>query len=214
MDWRQLAYWNGEGSTKSFTHPLRMEWLRTLPQDARILDYGCGYGRTLATLAEHGRANTVGVDFAGALIARGKALHPELDLRAIETLPIAEPDASFDAALLFAVLTCIPADEDQLAVIAEVTRLLKPGALIYVSDVPLQSDPRSLARYQAGMGKHGLWGVWDREDGGIFRHLDMAWLAELLSGFEWVRSERMEMLTLGGAAVQALQVLARKPSPG
>lgn len=210
MDWRQLAYWNSEGSTKSFSHPLRLDWLETLPKAARILDYGCGYGRSLATLREHGWANAVGVDFAGAMVERGKALHPELDLRAIDDLPLDEPDGAFDLALLFAVLTCIPGDEEQAAVIAELMRLLKPGGLIYVSDVPLQSDPRSLARYEAGLPRHGIWGVWDREDGGVFRHVDMAWMRELLAGFEWLRSETIETLTLGGNAVQAVQILARK----
>src|SRR5690348_991987 len=111
MDWRQLAYWNGTGSGQNFAHPLRIDWLAELAPDARILDYGCGYGRNLATLAEHGRRNTLGVDFSKAMIERGQALHPDLDLRLIEGLPLAEPDGSFDAALLSAVLTCIPGDE-------------------------------------------------------------------------------------------------------
>ncbi len=207
MDWRQLAYWNGEGSSKSFSHPVRLDWL----PHGRILDYGCGYGRTLRTLAEHGWTDTVGVDFAGAMIERGKAAAPGLDLRLIEGLPIDEPDEAFDAALLFAVLTCIPDDEDQQAVIAELARLLKPGGLVYVSDIPLQNDPKSRARYQAGLPRHGVWGVWDREDGGVFRHFDMAWMRRLLAGFDWLRCEEIETLTLGGNAVQATQILVRRP---
>jgi SAM-dependent methyltransferase len=212
MDWRQLAYWNSQGSTKSFAHPLRMDWLGEIPKTGRILDYGCGYGRNLATLAQNGRANTVGVDFAAAMIARGQAANPTLDLRAIEGLPIGEPDGAFDAALLFAVLTCIPGDEDQRAVIAELRRLLKPGGLIYVSDYPLQTDARNRARYGAGEPKHGVYGVWDREDGGVFRHHEMAWLTGLLSGFELVQRAQFECVTMGGNSAQVVQLLARKPS--
>src|SRR5579862_372209 len=127
MDWRQLAYWNSQGSSKSFAHPLRLTWLADLTPGARILDYGCGYGRNLAALGENGWRNIVGVDFSEAMLERGRAMHPALDLRLVEALPLAEPDASFDAAILFAVLTCIPGDEDQLAVIGELRRLLRPG---------------------------------------------------------------------------------------
>jgi SAM-dependent methyltransferase len=211
MDWRQLAYWNGEGSTHRFSHPLRLDWLAELGPDARILDYGCGYGRSLQTLWDNGRRNLVGVDFAEAMIERGKALHPGLDLRVIEALPIGEPDASVDAALLLAVLTCIASDDDQHAVIGEIVRLLRPGGLLYVSDYPLQTDPRNLERYAQGRSRWGSYGVWDRGDGGIFRHHEMAWLRELLAGFEWLQTIELESLTLGGNPAQIVQILARKP---
>jgi SAM-dependent methyltransferase len=211
MDWRQLAYWNSQGSSKSFAHPLRIDWLARLPTNARILDYGCGYGRNLATLGEHGWRDTVGVDFAEAMIERGRALHPGLDLRTIEALPLGEPDGAFDAALLFAVLTCIPGDEEQRTLLAELHRLLKPGGLLLISDYPLQTDARSLARYAAGKGRHGLYGVWDREDGGVFRHHDPAWFGELLAGFEVLERRQFESVTMGGNPAHVMQFLAQRP---
>jgi SAM-dependent methyltransferase len=210
MDWRQLAYWNSQGSSKSFAHPLRLDWLAALPKSSRILDYGCGYGRNLAGLTEHGWSNTLGVDFAAAMIERGRELHPQLDLRVIDGLPLDEPDGAFDAALLFAVLTCIPGDEEQREVIAELGRLLKPGGLLLVSDYPLQTDVRNVARYEAGHARHGVYGVWDREDGGVFRHHDPAWFGELLSGFEVLQRAELESVTMGGNAAQIVQTLARK----
>ena len=211
MDWRQLAYWNSQGSSKSFAHPLRLDWLAPLAKDARVLDYGCGYGRNLQALHDHGRRNTMGVDFAAAMIARARGRYPHLELKTIEGLPLDEPDGAFDAVLLFAVLTCIPGDEDQKALLAELIRLLRPGGLIYISDYPLQSDARNRARYEAGRGKHGVYGVWDREDGGVFRHHERGWLAELLSGFEELKREELETVTMGGNAAIAVQILGRKP---
>lgn len=38
----QIAYWDGVGATKTFTHPLEITWLTGLSRTARILDYGCG----------------------------------------------------------------------------------------------------------------------------------------------------------------------------
>ncbi len=136
-------YWDDHAEAYSFAHPIEPGWLAGLPKGARILDYGCGYGRAAAALAAAGW-RAVGVDFAAGMIARGRREHPGLDLRHIEGLPLAEPDGAFDAAILFAVLTCIPTDADQRALVAELRRLIRPGGLLYVSDYLLQTDARYL----------------------------------------------------------------------
>ena len=48
---------------------------------AKILDYGCGYGRLAAELREAGFRNVTGIDPASAMIARGRELFADLDLR-------------------------------------------------------------------------------------------------------------------------------------
>jgi SAM-dependent methyltransferase len=164
-------YWDANAAAHSFTHPLNLGWLAGLPKAARILDYGCGYGRTLAELAAAGWTNAVGVDFSAALVARGRAAQPSLDLRHVAGLPLlGEPDDAFDVVILFAVLTSIPDDGEQRALMAELRRLLRPGGFLYVSDYLLQTDARNIARYEAGAARNGVYGVWDREDGGVFRH--------------------------------------------
>lgn len=46
----QIAYWDTAATTKRFTHPLHIPWMDEVDRDAAILDYGCGYGRTMAHL--------------------------------------------------------------------------------------------------------------------------------------------------------------------
>jgi SAM-dependent methyltransferase len=204
------AYWDANAEAHACTHPLDPGLLAELPKSARILDYGCGYGRIAAELAAAGWRNVVGVDFAPAMIDRGRREHPGLDPRDNERLPLAEPDGAFDAALLIAVLTTIPGDDDQQAVMAELRRLIRPGGLLYVSDCLLQSDARHLARYAAGQQRHGVWGVWDRDDGGVFRHHSRARLQALMQGFETVAECEFEARTLGGGAITAIRLLARR----
>ena len=203
-------YWDDNAEAYSFAHPPELDWLAELGKDARILDFGCGYGRVTAELAAAGWRNAVGVDFSAAMIERGRRTHPGLDLRHLEGLPLAEPDGAFDAALLFAVLTCIPDDAEQRTLIAELARRIRPGGLIYVSDYLLQPDARHVVRYEAGLARHGVLGVWDRDDGGVFRHHTRDALDALLAGFEPVAERSVETKTLSGARTTAIQLLTRR----
>lgn len=209
----QRAYWDRAAAEKSFTHPLNDHWLdRWLRRSDRILDYGCGYGRTLDDLARRGFKNTLGVDFSASMIERGRGTHPRLDLRVVDKLPIAEPAASFDAVLLFAVLTCLPADDDQAQLVGEVSRLLRPGGVLYLSDMPLQSDARNLARYAAGEARFGVAGVFETDDGAIVRHHPPPHFDALLASFDRLAAESIRLTTMNGHAAEGLQILARRPA--
>ncbi|WKX69692.1 bifunctional 2-polyprenyl-6-hydroxyphenol methylase/3-demethylubiquinol 3-O-methyltransferase UbiG [Streptomyces sp. XD-27] len=206
-------YWETTGAAHTFTHPLDRELLaRRVPADARILDYGCGYGRLVAELADLGYGDVEGVDLSAALVARGRSMRPELRLSAVEGLPLPFPDGSFDAALLFAVLTCVPEEETQAATVAELARLVRPGGALYLSDVPLQSDERHLARYREARPDGAAYGVFAIADGGVFRHQDPERLRGLLerSGFEVAEERRDEVPTLDGHTVTRIQLVARR----
>jgi SAM-dependent methyltransferase len=203
-------YWKDRADGLTFTHPLPFAWLEQVPKSARVIDYGCGYGRTLAELAAAGWRNALGVDFSDAMVERGRREHPDLAIRRIDGLPIAEPDASFDLAILFAVLTTIADEDTQSAVMRELRRLLRPGGWLCLSDHLLQDDDRYRARYQAGMARHGVLGVWVREDGGVFRHQTRERLNALLEGFEPTAERLIPVKTLSGAPAVAIQVMARR----
>ena len=204
------AYWDANADAYTFAHPLELSWLAELPKDARVLDFGCGYGRLTAELTAAGWLRAVGADFSAGMIERGQRTHPGLELRHVAGLPLAEPDGAFDAAILFAVLTCIPDDAGQRALVAELRRLIRPGGLLYVSDYLLQPGDRYAARYQAGLARHGVRGVWDREDGGVFRHHIREALDRLLADFEPVAERSVKTVTLSGASATAIQLLMRR----
>ncbi len=204
------AYWDANAEAYAFAHPLELSWLAELPKVARVLDFGCGYGRLTAELAAAGWLSAVGADFSVGMIERGRRTHPALDLRHIAGLPLPEPDGAFDAAIVFAVLTCIPDDEGQRALVAELRRLIRPGGLLYVSDYLLQPGDRYAARYEAGLARHGVRGVWDRDDGGVFRHHTREALDALLADFEPVAERQVETVTLSGASATAIQLLMRR----
>ena len=204
----QSSYWN-DAANRTFTHPLSPSFLAELQPADRILDYGCGYGRSLVELGTLGFANTMGVDFSREMIARGRRESPGADLRVVSHVKVDEPDASFDAAMLLAVLTCIVEDEAQAAVLREVRRLLRPGGLLFISDMPLQDEARSRGRYDAWK-RAGAYGVFDTGDGGVVRHHGDAHVAGWLNGFEPISTRRVALKTMNGNSAIGVQLVARK----
>ncbi|WP_430782001.1 class I SAM-dependent methyltransferase [Actinoplanes sp. G11-F43] len=199
-------YWNTIGATKEFTHPVDLSWLETIGRDVRVLDYGCGYGRVTALLADAGFTAVSGVDVSAALVERGRRQRPGLDLTVMTAPPRVDvPDAGVGLVLLFAVLTCVPADPDQRALAAEIRRVLAPGGTVYVSDLLVQSDERNRRRYGPG-------GVFTTDDGAVCRHHTADHLRDLFTaaGFRMLAEHRIEVATMNGHRSDGIQLLAER----
>lgn len=207
----QKEYWNSVADTKKFTTPMQSAvFCRYVNRDAAILDVGCGYGRVLSELHALGFRNLCGIDFSEKLIARGKRQFPYLDLRVMENETIDFPDASLDAVLLCAVLTCIVADRDQEALIAEIRRILKPGGLLYVNDFLLNTDLRNRKRYAAWEQVYGTYGIFELPEGAVLRHHDRSHIRKLLSGFRELESEEVVYQTMNGHTSNGFYFAGRK----
>ncbi len=207
----QKEYWNSVADTKEFTTPMQSAvFCRYVNRDAAILDVGCGYGRVLSELHALGFRNLCGIDFSEKLIARGKRQFPYLDLRVMENETIDFPDASLDAVLLCAVLTCIVADRDQEALIAEIRRILKPGGLLYVNDFLLNTDLRNRKRYAAWEQVYGTYGIFELPEGAVLRHHDRSHIRKLLSGFRELESEEVVYQTMNGHTSNGFYFAGRK----
>jgi SAM-dependent methyltransferase len=206
-------YWGGEATAKTFSHPVNLEWLRPhLPLDAWVLDYGCGYGRVLDLLHRVGYRNLVGVDASAGMIDRARTLYPHLDLQQIDPPHVPYADGHFDAVLLFAVLTCIPGDADQQALLRELYRVVRPGGLLYVSDYPLQTDARNLARYARFAEQCGSYGVFEVSAGVAVRHHRREWIDGLLAAWERIAVANIQVVTMNGNPADGFQWLGRKPA--
>ncbi|MFD7667250.1 class I SAM-dependent methyltransferase [Streptomyces sp. NPDC059788] len=215
MEMRQEAreFWEGAGAAKTFTHPLDAGLLDTyVPRDVPVLDHGCGYGRLTAELVAAGYADVRGADVSRALVERGRREHPQARLAHCPALPLPFADGSFGAALLFAVLTCVPGSGAQREIVAELGRLVRPGGVLYLSDMPLQSDRRHVARYEEFAGRYGTYGVFETPDGGVFRHHEPDHLHGLVRahGFVVEAERRDTVATLDGHTAERLQLIGRR----
>jgi len=203
-------FWNHAAGTKQFSHPLDHARLtRALARDAVILDYGCGQGRLSRELIDRGFVNVLGIDSSAEMIRIASELVPEAGFHATagERLPCG--DASIDAVLLFAVLTCIASDDAQKKLLREFQRVLRPGGLLLVSDYPLQTDERNLARYEQFAQELGGYGRFRLPEGAVLRHHSRAWFDELLEGFRMEDAVELDAKTMNGNPARIIQLWAR-----
>jgi len=211
---RQLDYWNRVGPTKSFGHPVNFQRLgQWLPSDSRILDVGCGYGRTLGLLFDRGYQNLIGCDLAPAMVALARERFPAItfaELTSPPQLPLA--NASVDATLMFAVLTCVPTDQGQRAMVEEVGRVLRPAGLFYVSDLWLQTDERNTQRYVRDEPKYGTYGIFDLPEGVTVRHHDPSWIETLTEDFDTLALDEIDIQTMNGHSAKGFQWFGLKRS--
>lgn len=203
-------YWEERSAAKRFTTPLCVETLeRHVAKDAFILDDGCGYGRTLAELRDAGFERLTGVDFSASLVERARREVPEAKLYVADAASLPFDDASFDAVLLFGVLTCVPSDENQTRVAAEARRVLKPGGVLYVNDFLLNDDVRNKERY-ARAPQGYPYGVFSLPEGAILRHHREEYVRELFRDFKTISFEKTIFPTMNGHRSNAFVYVGRK----
>jgi len=100
---------------------------------ARVLDLGCGGGRTTIPLQGLGY-QVVGADVSWTLLQHARGRLPSCAFLRMDASKLAVADASFDAVLFsFNGIDCLYPPEARLSCIREVFRVLKPGGIFQFS---------------------------------------------------------------------------------
>ncbi len=102
------------------------EWAKSLPEGARVLDLGCGNGMPISQVLVQGGFRVHGIDASPTLVAQFRKRLPgaTVDCAAVENASL--PESQFDAAIAWGLIFLL-SPEVQAAVIAKVSRALKPG---------------------------------------------------------------------------------------
>lgn len=137
--------------------------LLELPAGARVLDAGCGFGRTAGALARIG-VDATGIDISEVVIAEAERTNPGPRYVVHDlTQPLPEGLGPFDAIVnVYSSFGYGETIQDDLAVLKTWHGALKPGGRVVME---LSDLERSIAR----IGPPGT--VVDREDNGVHEHL-------------------------------------------
>ncbi len=195
----QNKYWNSVAEEKKFTTILDVElFSKFVAKDSKILDVGCGYGRVLNELAEAGFTDLTGVDSAENMIKRGMREYPGLNLVANPDGKLPFEESTFDAVILFGVLTCVPDNESQKVLLNDIKRVLKPGGIIYINDFLLNSGFKRWLFYKKAQKETGVYGAFKTYDGATVRHHAEDYILNLLSDFKTLDFQKIVIPTMNG----------------
>lgn len=148
MEPSKRAFETAGGVARHDTFDLRYgeQYLIDTYLKGRVLDVGCGTGRTTAHIAK--TCDVIGIDYAKAMIERARLRHPGLDLRVMDVRALDFPDGTFDAAFFsFNGIDNLYPLEQRLKALAEIKRVLRAGGVFaYVSHTDPIPAPTTLKR--------------------------------------------------------------------
>ena len=103
------------------------------PPGTRVLDIGCGAGRTTAALARRGYRMTA-IDYSPEMVAATRARALDAEVLQMDAATLAFSDKSFDAALFsFNGIDCIFPSALRRQALSEMHRVVRPGGVLYFS---------------------------------------------------------------------------------
>lgn len=162
--------------------------------EAKVLDFGCGYGRIVKDLTECGYTDITGIDSSHAMVERGRKMFPEVSLLHSSEGMLPFDDQSFDAVVVCAVFTCIISMEERSEAVAEIVRVLKPGGILHIAEFCSEEG----AVFTSGLGMP-------------MRYSMPGELRELFSGFQCFHDEVIGASTMSGKHSQSYRAFFKKP---
>lgn len=171
------------------------------PND-RILDLGCGTGRTTKAIFDLGYSNIVGVDYSAGMIEQARKRYPDIAFEQGDACVLNLPDQSFDLVFfLFQGIDCIESDEKRATAYAQIFRVLKPGGAFLHSAHNIFWLNRAVRTTWLPLMENVLTGKVMR---GVHRTLRHAYGDETIA-FRRIGQVRKELQQAGFEAVKAMQ---------
>ncbi|HEX4980265.1 MAG TPA: class I SAM-dependent methyltransferase [Ilumatobacteraceae bacterium] len=105
--------------------------------DLRVLDVGCGNGRSTRAFLDLGLRpeQLVGVDLRPGAVELARRLNPAIDVRVSDVSEITEPEGSFTWVQATTVHSSIEGHASRQALVDDMTRALAPGGYLFYFDL-------------------------------------------------------------------------------
>ena len=120
----------------------------------RVLEVGCGHGSNLRWLREAGATLTIGIDVLPDRLRAGRTMNPTVNYVAGDARLLPFPDRSIDTVVCSTLFRSVLADEDQVRLATEISRVLRrPGDLLWFDffrDNPRNPDVRGMSKARIG----------------------------------------------------------------
>ena len=123
----------------------------------KVLDLGCGTGRTTKPIKENG-ADVMGVDISAAMVEKARGLHPDIDFEVMNALHLDFPDNFFDLVFFsFNGLDNLHPVSKRLEAMKEIKKVLKKGGIFAYSSHNSLALPRTASGWKALLRNLPVW---------------------------------------------------------
>ena len=211
--WLNLGLWQGDGSDAAEAPEAVRRLVRTLAEDlptaGDLLDVGNGLGAQDPLIAEVARPRSLtAVNITLSQLVAGRARLAEAGALAVNAdatrLPIR--DASIDGVISVEAAFHFPS---RARFFAEVVRVLRPGGVLSMSDVPTLRNPRGPLELASGLTQLRVWGLGTNA---VATPDEIAHGARA-AGLRDVRTELVGARTIA-PALRSVRDRLRRPQPG
>jgi len=220
--WKQFV-----GKETPSTVELHELFFDNVPTGSKVVDFGCAWGRIGFELQKKGYnvfgfdINENSIEYATKNAIKTNVKYTEkLDFRQADALNLPYESNYFDACIVQAFLTTIIGLEARNRVIAEASRILVPGGILYLADFgqnwknPLYKD-RYLRDYSSTGEKGTFFVTEDGEEGGkelfLVHHYTLNELKQLIkNSFKLELIKKTTFKTFHGNSTLGYIMLARK----
>ncbi|WP_281175437.1 class I SAM-dependent methyltransferase [Methanogenium cariaci] len=167
---------------------------RSFRRGSRVLETGCGNGKTLTTLCRNG-CNATGCDIAASALGLARTAVPAARLVQADVRSLPFPDATFDAVLAVHIAGAL-GEESRCRAAAEFRRVLVPGGMLFFREF-------SVSDFRCGKGNPVEKNSYLRGDGVMTHYFTHTEVSSLFPEESWegeIRIDRWEMRVRGGVS--------------
>lgn len=193
-----------------FTTPIPdlKQW-KQVDKNSKILDVGCGYGRTLEYLSKNGYTNLYGIDVSPRFIKQAQQLCPTAHLCIGDCMQIDSYFTNkFDVILVMGVMEYILEDQQQMKFLKKIKEMLSPHGMA-IFEVFTMDWKNNWKQYLLGSCKKWHWGVFVNSKGFMCHHQTCARLRRTFNSlFPFVLYEKKVYSSWTNNQINGLNIIA------
>lgn len=187
----------------------KMDLLRHFSPGQHLLDYGCGSGRVISFLREHGFNNVTGCDTSSRMCDASRSANPHNRIILMENPNVLTLDGeSFDGVILVGVLSSVIPHIERKSLVEHLATYIRKGGKVVVGDFGCSTKAPYPERYVSATIEPR---TFKTEDGFWIHHFTLSELKRLFAEYFCLAEEQtFNVKTVHGRSIPGHVIVAQR----